>query len=289
MTASAMEPMRSIPPHLQAIAGPNEARHSAVSWAAVAAGAFVTAALGLILLALGAGAGLSSLSPWSTSGLTTASVGKVALLWIAGIEVVASSVGGYMAGRLRTKWVDVHSHEVYFRDTAHGFLSWSVALVLTAAFLTSAATAMVGGETRSTASARSEQSADGVERYYVDQLYRADPAVPLSGASADAATRAEAGMILAHSIRQREISAADKSYLDANVAAKTGITTANADARVTDVFAQAQQAVNSARRAGAHALYWLFVALLLGAFSASAAATFGGKERDKAHLTTPLL
>lgn len=289
MTASALEPMRVIPPHLQAIAGPNEARHSAVSWAAVAAGAFVTAALGLILLALGAGAGLSSLSPWSTSGLTTATVGKVALLWIAGIEVVASSVGGYMAGRLRTKWVDVHSHEVYFRDTAHGFLAWAVALVMTAAFLTSAATAMVGGEARGAAPARSEQAADGVERYYVDQLYRADPAATPSSAVADAATRAEAGTILAHSIRQTAINAADKSYLDASVAAKTGLTTANADARVSDVFAQAQQAVNSARRAASHALYWLFVALLLGAFSASAAATLGGKERDKAHLTTTQL
>jgi hypothetical protein len=284
MSASALEPMRIIPPHLHAVAGTNEGTHSAVSWAAVAAGAVVTAALGLILLALGAGAGLSSLSPWSTSGLTTASVGKVALLWIAGIEIVASGVGGYMAGRLRTKWVDVHSNEVYFRDTAHGFLSWAVALVVTAAFLTSAATAMVGGDARGTASARSDQTVDGAERYYIDQLYRAEPVAIPAVAQADAALRAEAGTILAHSIRTREMSAADKSYLVASVAAKTGLTTASADARVTDVFAQAQQAVNSARRAASHALYWLFVALLLGAFSASAAATLGGKERDRAHL-----
>src|SRR5471030_1690270 len=185
MTASALEPMRTIPPHLHAVAG----THSAVSWAAVAAGAVVTAALGLILLALGAGAGLSSLSPWSTSGLTTASVGKVALLWIAGIEIVASGVGGYMAGRLRTKWVDVHSNEVYFRDTAHGFLSWAVALVVTAAFLTSAATAMVGGDARGTASARSDQTVDGAERYYIDQLYRAEPVAIPAVAQADAALR----------------------------------------------------------------------------------------------------
>jgi hypothetical protein len=284
MTASALEPMRIIPPHLHGVAGPNEGTHSAVSWAAVAAGAVITAALGLILLALGAGAGLSSLSPWSTSGLTTASVGKVALLWIAGIEVVASGVGGYMAGRLRTKWVDVHSNEVYFRDTAHGFLSWAVALVVTAAFLTSAATAMVGGDARGTASARSDETVGGAERYYIDQLYRAEAAAIPAMAHADAALRAEAGTILAHSIRQREMNAADKSYLDASVAANTGLTAANADARVSDVFAQAQQAVNSARRAASHALYWLFVALLLGAFSASAAATLGGKERDRAHL-----
>ena len=99
----------------------NEASSSAVSWAAVAAGAFVAAALALILTALGAGAGLSSLSPWSNSGLTPSAVGMGALLWLAVIELVSSAMGGYLAGRLRTKWVNVHSHEVYFRDTGMDF------------------------------------------------------------------------------------------------------------------------------------------------------------------------
>jgi hypothetical protein len=136
MSATVLEPLRIITAHGEDVAGKNEGSHSAVSWAAVLAGAFVTAALGLILLALGAGMGLSSLSPWSAS---SAAAGKVAFLWIAGLEVVASAIGGYMAGRLRTKWVDVPSDEVYFRDTAHGFLAWCVAFVLTAGFLTSAA------------------------------------------------------------------------------------------------------------------------------------------------------
>src|SRR5471032_1222153 len=112
-------------------------------------------------------------------------------------------MGGYLAGRLRTKWANIHTDEVYFRDTAHGFLSWAVALVLTAAFLTSAATAMVGGETRGTTSARSDQAVEGAERYYVDQLYRAEPVPIPAMAPADSSLRAEAGTILAHSIRQR--------------------------------------------------------------------------------------
>src|ERR1019366_3697474 len=123
MSASAMEPVRATDAHGFAFVGKNEGSHSAVSWAAVAAGAFTAAALGLILLALGAGAGLSSLSPWQASGLTPSAVGLSAVLWITGVEIVASALGGYMAGRLRTKWVNVHSDEVYFRDTAHGFLS----------------------------------------------------------------------------------------------------------------------------------------------------------------------
>src|ERR1700675_4981005 len=144
MSASAMEPVRAPDARGFAVVGKNEGSHSAVSWAAVAAGAFVAAALGLILLALGAGAGLSSLSPWSTSGMTPSAVGMGALIWIMGIEVIASAIGGYLAGRLRTKWVDVHSDEVYFRDTAHGFLSWAVASVVAAALLGSAASSILG-------------------------------------------------------------------------------------------------------------------------------------------------
>ncbi len=60
------------------------------------------------------------------------------------VQFIASSMGGYLAGRLRTKWATIHSDEVYFRDTAHGFLAWSVGLVITAAFLASAAASIVG-------------------------------------------------------------------------------------------------------------------------------------------------
>src|ERR1700728_3686287 len=108
---------------------------SGVSWPAITAGAFVAAALSLSLLTLGAGAGLSSLSPWFNAGASPSAVGIGAILWLIIIEVVASGLGGYPTGRLRTKWVDVHTDEVYFRDTAHGFLSWAVAFVITAALL----------------------------------------------------------------------------------------------------------------------------------------------------------
>src|SRR5476651_1207409 len=181
--------------------GRNEAHSSGVSWAAVIGGAFVAAALSLILLALGAGLGLSSVSPWSNVGASASTIGTAAIVWLIFMQVVSSSMGGYLAGRLRTKWANVHTDEVYFRDTAHGFLTWAVALVVTAAFLTSAATYMVGGDARGTASARSDQTVDGAERYYIDQLYRAEPVAIPAVAQADAALRAEAGTILAHSIR----------------------------------------------------------------------------------------
>src|SRR5277367_3315556 len=93
-----------------------------VSWGAIIGGAFVAAAFYLILLALGAGLGLSSVSPWSNIGASASSVGTAAIVWLILIEIIASALGGYLTGRLRTKWAVIHSDEVHFRDTANGFL-----------------------------------------------------------------------------------------------------------------------------------------------------------------------
>src|ERR1700680_304017 len=112
----------------------NEAHASGLSWAAVIAGAFVAAALSLILLALGTGIGLSSVSPWSNVGASTATVSWMAIVWLIVTQIIASTMGGYLAGRLRTKWVNTHTDEVYFRDTAHGFLVWALGLVMTVGF-----------------------------------------------------------------------------------------------------------------------------------------------------------
>ncbi len=123
----------------------NESGVSAVSWGAVVGGAFVTAAMSLILLALGSGLGFLSLSPWQDVGTAAKTLGIVGAIYLALTQLVAGALGGYVAGRLRTRWVDVHTDEVYFRDTAHGFLVWAVGLVATAAFVTSAGTALIGG------------------------------------------------------------------------------------------------------------------------------------------------
>lgn len=275
-----VQPIRTLETPQFPVPARNEASSSGVAWAAIASGAFVTAALFLALLALGAGVGLSSLSPWSNSGASPSAVGIGALLWLTAVELLSCAIGGYVAGRLRTKWVDVHSDEVYFRDTAHGFLVWAVAFVATAAFLASASTAWVGGENRNASASRSETAVVDANRYFIDSLFRS--AQPPS--TADEALRSEVGLIFAHSLRQRELSESDRGYVADTVAARTGIPRPEAEQRVTDTFTRAQQATDTARKAVAHSLYWLFVALLLGAFAASLAATFGGKQRDHAHL-----
>src|SRR5674476_1672458 len=118
---------------------------SAVSWGAIVAGAAAAAALSLILLMLGTGLELSSVSPLAHNGVSAATFGVSTILWVTFTQLVASAMGGYLAGRLRTKWVEVHPDEVHFRDTAHGFLAWAIASLATAALLTSVIGTIVSG------------------------------------------------------------------------------------------------------------------------------------------------
>lgn len=270
----------------------NEAYRSGVSWAAIIAGAFVAAALWLILLTLGVGIGLSSVSPWSNIGASTSGIGAAAIIWMIVVQFIASSMGGYLAGRLRTKWATIHTDEVYFRDTAHGFLVWSVGLVITAAFLASAATSIVGGAAQSpnaltasrgaeTVSSVSDRGALDPTEYFLSDLFRSDHPNP---DRTDAPARAEAKLIFAHALRQKNLPAADRIYVARLVAAKTGLSQADAENRVSEVFAQFQQETDATRSAIARVSLWLFIALLIGAFCASFAATIGGRQRDRVEL-----
>jgi hypothetical protein len=230
--------------------------------------------MSLILLALGTGVGLSSISPWSGAGDNVSKIGVTAISWLIASQLVTSALGGYLAGRLRTKWITVHTDEVYFRDTAHGFLVWAVGLVITAAFLASAAAAIAGGMTKSGASG---SPAANPNAYYVDALFRSDRLVV---DPSDISVRTEIGGILANGLRHGDLPAADKGYLGGLVAQRTGLTQADADKRVSDIWEQVRESAEAARKAMAHLAYWTFLALLVGAFSASLAATFGGRQRD---------
>jgi hypothetical protein len=127
----------------------SESAASAVSWGAIVAGAVVTSALSLALLMLGAGIGLVSVSPWSNNNLSVTTFGILAAAWFIAVQLFASGVGGYLAGRLRTRWVSVHTDEVYFRDTAHGLIVWGVGAIVVAAWLlTSGAASVVSGTAR---------------------------------------------------------------------------------------------------------------------------------------------
>ena len=258
----------------------DESYSSGISWGAVIAGAFVAASLWLILLSLGTGLGVSAVSPWSNLRASATTVGKAALLWLIIAEIIASAMGGYLAGRLRTKWATIHTDEVYFRDTAHGFLVWAVGLVITASFLTSAATSMVASGTLRS-SALSASAATDPNEYFIDKLFRSDHSAP---SGIDATARAEATRIFAHALGRGSLPAADQTYLADLVAGRSGLNHTDAEQRAASVFEQIQQAADTARKAVTHLSLWLFIALLIGAFCASYAATIGGRERDHVKL-----
>ena len=258
-------------------AGRNEAYASGVSWAAVIGGAFVAAALSLILLSLGTGLGFSAVSPWSNNGASASAIGSGAIVWLILTQIVASALGGYLGGRLRTKWAGVHTDEVYFRDTAHGLLVWAVGMVITAGFLASAAASFAGAQRNAVATNPTQDSALDSTAYFVDTLLRADVSAIQK---ADAPERAEASRIFTHDLHQGALPNGDKTYLAQLVAARTGLNPPDAEKRVTDVFGDAQDSIDRVRKAIAHLSLWLFAALLSGAFCASYAGTIGGKQRD---------
>ena len=249
-----------------------EATSSGVSWSAVIAGAFASAALGFTLMALGAGAGLSSISIWPRAGFSAQRVAPIAIVWIILVQALACAFGGFLAGRLRTKWISVHRHEVHFRDTAHGLLVWCVGLVMTVVFLSS-----LGASLAKDLSSMSGEDLANPADYFVDQLFRSDRPI---AERPDQTTRAEARLILAAALRQPTMESPDKAYLGNLVSARTGINQADGAARVDQAVAAERQAIDATRKAVAHSLYWLVVALLIGAFSASCAAIVGGRRRD---------
>ncbi len=293
----------------------NESTKSAISWGAIIGGAFAAAAMGLILVALGTGLGFAAVSPWSNSGASATTMTVAGAIWLLLMSAIASAIGGYLAGRLRPRWVDVHGDEVFFRDTAHGFLAWAVGTVITAAVLTSAAGALLGGTAKvaaagtgaavagagaagMTAVSNSAMPGRAVEggdpnAYYVDTLFRTDK--PADAPSADdRATRAEVGRIFANGLRGGDLSPADRTYLGQLVAARTGLSQEDADKRVNDAYTQAKnaaadaeakarEAADAARKAASYTSLWMFIALLVGAFSATFAATIGGRLRDGVH------
>ena len=272
-----------------------------VSWGAVLAGAAAAAALSFILLILGVGLGLSSVSPWS---FNATAIGVSTIAWLAFMQLAASGIGGYLAGRLRVKWSSIHTDEVHFRDTAHGLLAWAVATLLTVAVLAGGTRAVLSGAIdagsgvaaavgpAAAAGAKAGEGSANPLDYFSDMLLRAAPAAGTGEAGGTVADqRVEIGKIFATSLSTGSLAVDDRAYLGQVVASRTGVTQAEAEARVDAVYARAtkaaadakakaQQAADTARKAGAHTALWMFVALLLGAFVASLAATFGGRQRD---------
>jgi hypothetical protein len=287
----------------------------AVSWGAVLAGAAGAAALSLVLIILGTGLGLAVISPWGGEGASAEALGLSTILWITLVQALASVLGGYLAGRLRTRWLTVHSNEVFFRDTAHGFLAWAVATLLMATLLSSAIAATLSSGVKvagavagtaatavSVAASKADEAGNGASGadplgYYVDMAFResaqASTQAPPEAAAPETrdTDTGEVTRAFAQGLSRGELTEGDVKQLGKLVASRTGLPQADAERRVSETFTQlkssadeasakARQAADDARKASAYAALWLVVSLLLGAFLASFAATFGGRLRD---------
>ncbi|MGX5841635.1 hypothetical protein ACWGTI_13020 [Mesorhizobium sp. ArgA1] len=281
-----------------------ESSATAVSWGPIIAGAFAASTLTFILMLLGSGLGLTMVSPWSGSGASLTTFAVSGAIWLVVVQWLSSGVGGYLAGRLRTKWVGIHTDEVYFRDTAHGFLAWALATLLVVGVLGSALSAVVGSGVQAASTVASgaamgasagasanagSASADNATSYLVDSLFRPADATKLAAANpdSDAAAAGQASRILIASAAAGEISADDKTYLSQLVAARTGLSEADAKARVDalvarveDAKVKAKQAADTARKGSATFALLGALSLVIGAFIASAAAALGGRQRD---------
>jgi hypothetical protein len=251
-----------------------------ISWGAVLAGAVASCALTLVLLALGAGLGLSVVSPWTNSGVSATTFEIGTGLYFIVMAMISSAVGGYLAGRLRNRWIGVQSSEVLFRDTAHGFLAWATASVLGAILLASPAASLIGGASSGAIQAASSSQNTNQMSPYVDQLLRSDNPTTENAANRGEA-RQELTRLLSNDFRNGgEPSAADRSYVAKLVATRTGLSQTDADKRVNDVIVQVKSDLDKARKAAMHLAIWLTLSLFIGAFSAALAATEGGGLRD---------
>ncbi|HDF2352547.1 TPA: hypothetical protein PC521_006251 [Klebsiella michiganensis] len=251
---------------------------SAVSWGAIFAGAAAAASLALMLLMLGAGLGLTSISPWENQGLAAGTVGIAAIAWLTFTQIVASGMGGYLAGRLRTKWVDTHTNEIYFRDTAHGFLTWAVALLVSAVLLTTTISSLIGGSAKVIGSVAGGATATAVYNagegssmlskssmeYFTRSLFRASGSTPAGNSNAPGndvmamnqpappkaespAQLAEVTGIFANSIYSGALPKDDLTYVAQLVSQNTGISQQEAEQRVQAVYDKAQANLKEAK------------------------------------------
>ncbi|MGH6724926.1 MAG: hypothetical protein ACREB8_00090 [Pseudolabrys sp.] len=286
--------------------------HSAVSWKAILAGTVAAAAITLLLVAFGVGVGLSVVSPWSDQGMSSTSFTIAAGIYLIVVAMIPSTIGGYLAGRLRSKWQTVHEHERNFRDTAHGLVVWALATLVTVAFLSGPLTHLIAGAGLAASSAASAAMQSSPADVYVDGLLRTDPgqrpqaataapqapspttegqnaAPPQSGQTASSGpanrgnvNRAAITRILAPAmLKGGAVSDPDKAYLAKIVSARTGVSQADAAQRVNQIITQAKSVADAARKSAAKFALWLVAAMLAGALSASLAAMEGGSLRNR--------
>src|SRR5262245_10416399 len=171
---------------------------SYVEWSAVFAGAVLAAALSFVLLSFGTAIGLSATSPWPNSGLPAKVIASLAVFWTMAQQIGSLMVGGYVAGRVRTRWHE-SGHQSEFRDGLHGGLVGAVGgfvralLVVAAAGVAAKTGAELAGKAVSLTSAGDRM--DSVLDAMLRPTATAQSASPPAGPNAPRARGANAGSL----------------------------------------------------------------------------------------------
>lgn len=268
--------------------------HSAISWGAVIAGAFAATAMMIVLVALGSGLGLSMVSPWG-DGPSASTVGWITAIWAVVVEIISFATGGYVAARMRRAYpASVHTNEIGLRDGMHGFIVWAFSVVVSAWLIGGATAGLVSGiattgtsiatgaATGALAGRSGDTGGSDVTGYFVDSLFRT--AQPRPEDLQNPHTRSEIGRIMANAVATGQLTPDDRTYVAQAVAARTGISQADAEQRVNATMQKmqntAKETADKAAKIGAYASFWTFMALIVAAAAASWAAVLGGRHRD---------
>jgi len=283
-----------------AISDPTIAKSSYLEWGPVFAGAIAAAALSFLLLTFGGAVGLSLTSPWPDAGAKLWVVAFALAWWMVLVQIGSFAAGGYLAGRMRSRWIDSHMREGAFRDSTHGFMVWAVGVLMGAAVLAivglgSAKTAADSASTVAAGAASGNMSksapASGPADYAVDLLLRPQPGQtatdPNAAKTNDETLRPEINRIFAGAIKNQALSERDRTYLTQIVTSRTGLPEAEAQKRVDasvmearDLERKVREQADKARKATVITAFIAAMSLLVSLAAATAAAAAGGRHRD---------
>jgi hypothetical protein len=297
-------------------------RFKYLEWGPVIAGAIGAAAISLVLFTFGSAIGLSVVSPWPNHGMSTTAFMVIAALFAAIVQVGSFAAGGYLAGRMRSPWPAGVESERHFRDGSYGFSVWALGLLIGACIAVSGATGVLKTAVQSTAvvagiaAGGAAAAAPGMMNqvgtnpsdYAIDLLLRPAPMATAAATPAPAATdattapkpdnaaridserelRAPLTRIFVSSLQNGSLAANDRTYLAQVVARQTGMSQADAEARVDQAFAEAKNAeakaraaADKARKLGMIAAFLAAATLAIGCAAACAGASAGGRARDE--------
>lgn len=250
---------------------------SYVDWSPIVVGAVAAAALSFVLLTAGAAIGLSIVSPYPSQSFGK-SAATLATAWMLVVSIGSFLVGGYLAGRLRMTWGEGHPDEVEFRDGVHGFLVWSLSILLGGLLtvLAGSSTTLLGMQSGKSPTYAIERSS--VLAPTVDALLR--NVSTTAGQPAAPELRDEVTRLLVTAVAVGPMSGADKAYLAQIVSQRGGLPAADADKRVNDALAESRRAIDDARHVTVLVGLVTTTALLFGLAATWYAAQRGGHHRD---------